>query len=86
MNRIRKYVWLAGLCCAFSGIVQAQEYDFCRDFEELTDTKPIDESKWMLCKRPYYSAWGSTDVRYSKTNVPDVDVKNRTWKGKVWRG
>ncbi len=87
MNRIRKCVWLAGLwCSAFSSIVQAQEYDFYRDFEELTDTKPIDEKKWTLCKRPYYSAWGTTDVRYSKTNVPDVDVKNRTWKGKVWKG
>ncbi|MDE6452444.1 MAG: hypothetical protein K2L23_09245, partial [Odoribacter sp.] len=84
---MRKYYWMLVLwCCTLVGAVQAQQYDFCQDFEELTDSKPVDLQKWELCKRPYNSAWGTTDVRYSKTNVPDVDVKKRKWTGRVWRG
>ena len=41
---------------------------------ELTDTKPVDEAKWEQCKSDYNSAWGSTDVRYSRTNVPAKQV------------
>ena len=70
-------------CCVIPGILRAQEINFHQDFEELTDTKPVDQKKWELCKRPYNSAWGSTDVRYSKTNVPETDSKNRKWKGEV---
>lgn len=73
-------------CCVIPGILRAQEINFHQDFEELTDTKPVDQKKWELCKRPYNSAWGSTDVRYSKTNVPETDSKNRKWKGEVWKG
>lgn len=82
----KKYYWLILWCCVLAGGVQAQPCDFYRDFEELTDTKPVDERKWECCTRPYNSAWGTTDVRYSKTNVPDADVKNRKWTGRVWRG
>lgn len=83
---MRKY-WIVVLwCCALVGMVQAQEIEFVRDFEELTDTKPIDMQKWELCKRPFNSAWGATDVHYSKTNVPDVNAKNRKWSGNVWKG
>lgn len=73
-------------CCALSGVVQAQEIELVKDFEELTDTKPIDAQKWELCKQPFNSAWGTTDVRYSKTNVPDVSLKVRKWESKVWKG
>lgn len=83
---MKKY-WIFVLwCCALSGVVKAQEIDFAPDFKELTDTKPIDMQKWELCRRPYNSAWGTTDVRYSKTNVPDVKVSNRKWTGTVWKG
>ncbi len=84
---MKEYYWIIVLlCCALSGVVQAQPGNFCQDFEELTDTKPVDRERWKLCKRPYNSAWGTTDVRYSKTNVPDVDVRDRKWEGQVWRG
>lgn len=71
-------------CCALSGVIKAQESAFVTDFEELTDTKPVDTVKWQQCKRAFNSAWGSTDVRYSKTNVPDANA--RKWQGKVWKG
>lgn len=73
-------------CCVLTGLVKAQKSIEIQDFEELTDTKPVDEEKWELCKRPFYSAWGTTDVRYSKTNVPEVDTENRKWRGTVWKG
>lgn len=72
--------------CAFSGVLQAQNLDFCSDFEELTDTKPIDQKKWEACKHPYNSIWGSTDIRYSKTNVPDRELQGNKWVGNVWKG
>ena len=56
------------------------------DPTELTDTKPIDQTKWTNCKSFYNSAWGSTNIRYSRTNVPEADISNRTWKGSGWRG
>lgn len=57
------------------------------DLAELTDTKPVDEAKWEQCKSDYNSAWGSTDVRYSRTNVPATQVlAARTWKGAAWKG
>ncbi|MEI3153750.1 MAG: hypothetical protein V8S95_00475 [Odoribacter sp.] len=69
-------------CCVIPGILRAQEINFHQDFEELTDTKPVDQKKWELCKRPYNSAWGSTDVRYSKTNVLKQIVRIVNGRGK----
>lgn len=81
---MRKFCIVILWCCALSGVVCAQENVYWQDFEELTDTKPIDQQKWGLCKRPYNSGWGSTDVRYSKTNVPDAEAGK--WQGVVWKG
>lgn len=87
LNLIMKKYWILILwCCALSGVVRAQDSQFYQDFEELTDTKPIDQAKWEACKRPFNSTWGSTDIRYSKTNVPDMDIQGRKWKGDVWKG
>ena len=83
---MKKYWIIILWCCALSGVMKAQKVDFYKDFEELTDTKPIDLEKWESCRRPCNSAWGTTDVRYSKTNVPDVEVKKRKWQGEAWRG
>jgi hypothetical protein len=54
------------------------------DYAELTDTKPVD-------KRPGINngvtqlSWGSTDVRYSKLNVPSVN-KTPTFADFRWKG
>lgn len=82
---MKKY-WIVILgCCFWVGVAQAQKIEFVQDFKELTDTKPIDGQKWKACKRTWNSAWGSTDVHYSKTNVPDVG-KGRVWTERSWKG
>lgn len=75
-------LWL----CTLPGVMQAQEENFYKDFEELTDTRPIDSERWESCRQPYNSAWGSTDIRYSKTNIPEMQSCKRKWQGKVWKG
>lgn len=57
-----------------------------QDYEELTDTKPIDQQAWEKCKTPVSISWGSADVRYSKTNVPPLAKAAKKWKGTVWKG
>lgn len=64
----------------------AQESEFYRDFKELTDTKPIDQQAWDKCKKTVEACWGSTDVRYSKTNVPSLRTKEQTWRTTAWKG
>lgn len=81
---MQKWCVLFFLCAILSLVSEAQTNVFWEDFEELTDTKPIDQQKWDNCKRPFNSSWGTTDVRYSKTNVPDADA--RRWQGTVWKG
>lgn len=68
------------------GAALSQENRFYQDFEELTDTKPISENLWQACKKPVNISWGSTDIRYSKTNVPNLSHPTRKWKGLAWRG
>lgn len=54
---------------------------------ELTDTKPFDADAWTKCARPYNSAWGSTDVHYSRKDVPTKFVSDkRTVELKAWKG
>ncbi len=74
------------LFLALYGTGFAQDPRFYRDFTELTDSKPVDKQAWEKCTLPVYASWGSTDIRYSKTNVPDIKRESRTWKGTVWRG
>lgn len=53
---------------------------------ELSDTKHVDETKWETC-RPYNTAWGSTNVHYSRNNVPQNEImKSRTLNLKAWKG
>lgn len=77
-------VTLVLLWLAVNSFAQGQR--FYRDYHELTDTKPINEQAWATCSKPVNASWGSTDVRYSKTNVPEVGKGNRTWKTTAWKG
>lgn len=57
------------------------------ELPELTDSKPIDDMAWDKCKSGYHSAWGSTNVHYTRLNVPEINVMNsRTWKQSAWKG
>lgn len=54
-------------------------------YEELTDTKPIDNALWEKQKEGVCVSWGSTNTRYSKTNVPRIKIETKKrvhgWKG-----
>lgn len=56
------------------------------DFEELVDNKPVDTLRWEHCKRPLNSSWASTDVRYSKTEVPVLETLSRQIELVGWKG
>lgn len=78
------------LCCllASAGLVasaQQTEKFPLGEYTELTDTKPINQTAWEQLKAPVNLSWGSTDVRYSKTNVPNLK-ENRTFKATAWKG
>lgn len=78
------------LCCllASSGLLataQQQTTSPLWEYTELTDTKPVDPIAWENMKIPTRLSWGSTDVRYSKTNVPEIK-ETKTWKGSGWKG
>lgn len=55
------------------------------EYNELTDTKPIDNAAWDNLKSAVHLSWGSTDVRYSKTNVPQIK-ESKTWNATTWKG
>lgn len=75
--RTIKYIVL--LFLIFPLILSAQGFD------ELTDSKPVDNRLWEKQKDGISVSWGSTNVRYSKTNVPQIKVETRkTLKG--WKG
>lgn len=54
-------------------------------FVELTDTKPRSGvEEWEAKVKVPSAAWGSTDVRYPKYDIPENLSKK--WKVKAWRG
>lgn len=56
------------------------------NYEELTDSKPHDSNEvWDKMSAPTYLSWGSTDTRYSKLSIPDIQSSTR-WQGKAWKG
>lgn len=79
------------LCCllASASLVataqQTEKTPLGGDYVELTDTKPIDNMAWDNLKNPVHLSWGSTDVRYSKTNVPQIK-ESKTWNATAWKG
>lgn len=82
-----KYCILFLLWCVAAGALKAQDLSESRyDFKELTDTKPIDEKAWDKCGKRVEVSWGTTDVRYSKTNVPGIAKVEKKWKTVAWKG
>lgn len=73
-------------CLSAPGFLKAQESVSVSDFVELKDTKPVDQHKWDLCKKTFNSGWGSADIRYRKTEVPDIDSRIRRLKMSAWKG
>lgn len=74
-----------GSACA----AQAQNEKYpLGEYAELTDTKPHDGAEtWSRMKKPVELAWGDTDTRYKKLDVPKLDVRaGNLWRAKAWRG
>lgn len=81
---------LGGPLCAAAQTaarVSAEKYPL-GDYTELTDTKPHDGAEvWSRMKKPVELAWGDTDTRYKKLDVPKIDVREgNLWRAKAWRG
>lgn len=54
-------------------------------FTELSDTKPrTSEAQWNAQVKTPQAAWGSIDIRYSKTNIPQ-NLTNK-WQANAWKG
>ncbi len=67
-------------------IAQNKEKYPLGDYTELTDTKPHDSNTfWDKQGTLPQLRWGSTDIRYSKLNIP-VETKGSLWKAKAWKG
>lgn len=79
------------LCCLLASASlaataqQTEKTPLGGDYVELTDTKPIDNAAWDNLKNPVHLSWGSTDVRYSKTNAPQIK-ESKTWNATAWKG
>lgn len=81
-----KYCFLLLLWLMTMGQLFAQSLVTFQDFQELTDTKPIDQAAWDQCGKKEKISWGAVDVRYSKTNVPDISKVQKKWSSQAWKG
>lgn len=54
-------------------------------YTELSDPKPIHVAAWESMKTATLVSWGNTDVRYNKSNVPEIKIE-KSWKATAWRG
>ena len=71
------------ICLTYCNLCFSQMSD---DYAELTDSKPHDdESVWNKLPTTPQISWGSTDIRYTKLDVP-VLSKSNNLKTKAWRG
>ena len=53
------------------------------EYQELADPKPHDSDEaWDQLSVPTRLSWGSTDIRYTKHDIPDVKISDR-WRGKA---
>lgn len=81
-----KRCWFTLWCIFLCSALLAQSMETIPDFEELVDNKPVDTLRWEHCKRPLNSSWASTDVRYSKTEVPVLETLSRQIELVGWKG
>ena len=71
---------------AQGSVAEANEKHPLGQYAELPDPKPHDsDAKWDAIAAPVMLSWGTTDVRYTKHDVPQVKRTN-SWKGAAWRG
>ncbi|WP_418536143.1 glycoside hydrolase domain-containing protein [Odoribacter laneus] len=64
----------------------AQCFRWQPEYEELTDARKAAVEEWSKLQDSVFVSWGSTDVRYVKTEIPHSLVRRQLWKGRAWRG
>lgn len=57
-----------------------------QEYEELTDSKPINQSLWDKTPKGIHLSWGNIDIRYNKFNVPTKSQLSSSWQGSAWKG
>ena len=84
---MRRPLLLASLMMlALTAFGQSAPRDVAADYDELADTKPHDGPEvWDRMSRPAALAWGTTDVRYKKFDLPE-GTSTRTLRLRAWRG
>lgn len=75
---------LLAMSCFLASAQQAEKFPLW-EYNELTDTKLIDNEAWKNQKTSTQVSWGSTDIRYSKTNVPKLKP-TKVWNASAWKG
>lgn len=83
-----KQLWILSslLLCGPTAFAQEQEPFPLGAYEELTDSKPHDGTEvWNRLSAPVRLAWGNTDTRYAKRDVPTAE-KTKSLRLKAWKG
>ncbi|MFS8616075.1 MAG: DUF6067 family protein [Solitalea sp.] len=44
-------------------------------YQELPDPAPVNEAAWDELEKPLYACFGSTDIRYPKSEVPEPSIR-----------
>lgn len=81
-----KYCFLFWVWCVAISSLSAQVLPGVEDFNELKDTKPVNQQAWDRCGKKIIVSWGTKDIRYSKTNVPALGKVEKKWKTSAWKG
>lgn len=56
------------------------------EYEELTDSKPVNNELWNKAEKGVHLSWGNTDIRYNKFNVPSRSQLKSSWQDIAWKG
>ena len=54
--------------------------------EEYTFDSPSDQAKWEKISTGLHAAFGSTDILFHRSEVPDLNEDSSLWKSAAWRG
>lgn len=65
--------------------MQAQQC-FMPDYQELPDPAAVNHTAWEQQADGLHFAWGSTDVRYAKSNVPEGLQSSALCRLSAWKG
>lgn len=81
-----KQTFLLVALCLSGALCSAQTPYPLSEYNELTDPRPpVDEGHWSKVPATPPLRWGSTDIRYTKHDVPAISHLP-IWKATAWKG